>query len=111
MWKEIKNALYSFLALYVFSCFVAFVVTGAVLVGVLFLPIAFLVVLFLVIREMLQWNKKQANSYVPVEHVFIKKDPAVKVLDEPFPAVKEWMNGVRLRWSYYWHNDKFTFNH
>ena len=111
MWKEIKNALNSFLALYVLSCFIAFVVTGAVLIGVLFLPIAFLVVLFLAIKEMLQWRKKNANSYVPVEHVFMEKNPPVKVLDEPLPAVKEWINGVRLRRSYYWHTDKFTFNH
>jgi hypothetical protein len=110
MWKDIKEALNSFLALYLLSCFVAFVFTGAILIGVLFLPIAFLVMLFLVIKELLKPKKKPENSYVPIEHIFGKEDPAVRVLDEQLPGLKEWMDSVRLRWSYYWHNDKFTFN-
>lgn len=109
MWKEIKNSFYSFFALYLLSCFVAFVLTGAIVAGVIFLPIALLWALFLAIKEAVGWKKKAVKGRA--EHVFRRKEPAVKVLDESGMGTKEWMNRARVRWTWYWPNDNLTFNH
>ena len=110
MLKEIKNAVLSFLVLYLLSCFIAFVITCGVILSLALLPIALVAVLFIVIKELFTWKKKPAKSYVPFEPFVMKKDPAVKVLDD-WNDIKEWMNGIRVRWSYYWHDDRFRFNH
>ena len=110
MWKEIKNAVLNFLELYLLSCFIAFTIAGGILLSLALLPVALLAVLFIVIKQLVSWKKKPANSFVAFEPVFMKKEPAVKVLDD-WNDIKEWMNGIRVRWSYYWHDDKFRFNH
>ncbi len=111
MWKEIKNALYSFLALYLLSCFIAFVITGGVLLGLLFLPIAFIAMIFLVIKEVIKWKRKPARRIIPVRDSFDERGYSPIRPLEAMAGIKEWIDGVKLRWSYFSHKDKFTFNH
>ena len=109
MWKEIKNSVLNFLVLYLLSCFVAFVLTGGVLLALALLPVALISVLFIVIKELITGKKKTANSYVADRPFAMKKDPAVRVLDD-WNDIKDWMDRLRAKWSYYWYDDRFRFN-